>query len=113
MGKNVKNGNWGLNSFNGIDIPPSGPSLYLTVDLAFIQGCSVNLCLEADRYFTTIIMFFVTIYWQLKADEGSLVIVQIIEHLHIINGKFYFKLLRFFCFYCFIIGVHMSTYNTA
>ena len=35
-------------------------------------------------------MFFVTIYWQLKADEGSLVIVQIIEHLHIINGKFYF-----------------------
>ena len=56
--KNVKNGNWGLNSFNGIDIPPSGPSLYLTVDLAFIQGRSVILCLKADRHFTRIIMFF-------------------------------------------------------
>ena len=54
MGKNVKNGNWGLNSFNGIDIPPSGPSLYLTVDLAFIQGCSVILCLKADRHFTSL-----------------------------------------------------------
>ena len=48
MGKNVKNGNWGWNSFNGIDFPPSGPSLYLKVDLAFIQGCSVILCLKAD-----------------------------------------------------------------
>ena len=55
--KNVKNGNWGLNSFNGIDIPPSGPSLYLTVDLAFIQGCSVILCLKSDRLFTRIIIF--------------------------------------------------------
>ena len=90
MGKNVKNGNWGSNSFNGIDIPPSGPSLYLTVDVAFIQGCSVILCLKADRHFTRIIMFFVTIYWQLKADEVSLVTAQdnsAIEHLHIINGK--------------------------
>ena len=58
--KNVKNGNWGLNSFNGIDIPPSGPSLYLTVDLAFIQGCSVILCLKADRHFTRIIIFFLS-----------------------------------------------------
>ena len=73
MGKNVKNGNWGLNSFNGIDIPPSGPLLYLTVDLAFIQGYSVILCLKADRHFTRIIMFFVIIYRQLKADEVSLV----------------------------------------
>ena len=48
-------------SFNGIDIPPSGLSLYLTVDLAFIQGCSVILCLKADKHFTRIIMFFDTI----------------------------------------------------
>ena len=29
-GKNVKNGSYGFNSFNEIDISPSGPSLYLT-----------------------------------------------------------------------------------
>ena len=91
MGKNVKNGNWGLNSFNGIDIPPSGPSLYLTVDLVFIQGCWVILCLKADRHFTRIIMFFVTIYWQLKADEASLVTaedrVQLNIYIISINGK--------------------------
>lgn len=29
-GKNVKNGDYGFNSFNEIDISPSGPSLYLT-----------------------------------------------------------------------------------
>ena len=52
---------------------PSGPSLYLTVDLAFTQGCSVILCLKAGRHFTRIIMFFVTTHWQLKADEVSLV----------------------------------------
>ena len=74
----------------GLIYPPFRTLVILNRDLAFIQGCSVNLCLEADRYFTRIIMFFVTIYWQLKTDEGSLIIVQIIEHLHIINGKFYF-----------------------
>ena len=36
MAKNAKNGNYGLNSFNGIDISPSGLSSYLTMDLAFI-----------------------------------------------------------------------------
>ena len=62
-GKKYKiKGNGGLNSFSGIDIPLSGPLFYLTVDLAFIQGCSVILCLKADRHFTRIIMFFVTIY---------------------------------------------------
>ena len=56
-----KKGNGGLNSFSGIDIPPSGPLFYLTVDLAFIQGYSVILCLKAVRHFTRIIMFFVTV----------------------------------------------------